>query len=739
MVNIRDVNCSKTRDNIILFGLYVLLFIVPLIYISELRGIRELKNIIGQVLVFILFIIWLLKSDEHTLRIDNLNKLVFLFGTLIFISFLFSQNYYFSFLGLNKWLSYLLVYIITISALKNIKDIKKVFYLLMIVGSIAGLYGIANFYGFYPDPIVGKLTGRGKVVSTFGNPNYLSSFLGPLLPLNLYLLLIEKESNLKLGLFTSFTIIYTALLFARTRGVFLGLIFITFFILFCFKKYLNREYLLKKKRTFTILLILIIILTSIFSGDIPFSDDEMYSLGSRFQGDSLLSRSNYQRIIMWLGTIDIIKDSPIIGTGIGTYRYVYPQYEKDFLAKEENHEYIFLAKKTYDAHNEYLQIAAETGIMSVLIFLAILTYAAYVFFIKMPYINREQNLLLIMLGSSLLVIAIHSLVSFPLRLIQTGILFWFLLAILNNFLGLDTKELKIRDRLTVKAMIAIKVLLICILISFIILNTSKFISDRNLAAGWESDSIKEKVTFYKRAVKYNPYDSKSREELAKNYQTLGMYQKAHQQFNLAKRYVVDKKIYNEIGVLNINEGQYFKAIQNFKRTLAFYPNTIDPYANLGIVNKKIAKDLIVQQKIDSAINRLAKSLFYWEECKVMLNLDRNNEEKIDFTNEINSHYLPEVVELFFEYVEKYSREELKVDVRFIAPERQLPIIDVLEDKVINGKRRIRMFLYTNRSYQSLLKRYGIYNQEGNLFKGIIDFKRYKLSNTRIIEFKLAVD
>jgi hypothetical protein len=228
-----SINKNEKLNNILLIGLCIILFITPLIYFGEVRGDKAVKDFLGQLLIFILFIIYLVKREEISFELNNLNQLIFLFITLIFISFLVSDNYYLSFLGLKKWLSYIVIYILAVSILKEFKSIDQVFYVLIGVGFLTALFGIMNFYGFHYDSVIEDCRGRGRVISTFGNPNYLSSFIGPLLPLNFYLLLTEDNNKLKTILFTTFSIIYAALLFTQTRGILLGLIFISFFIIFC--------------------------------------------------------------------------------------------------------------------------------------------------------------------------------------------------------------------------------------------------------------------------------------------------------------------------------------------------------------------------------------------------------------------------------------------------------------------------------------------------------------------------
>jgi O-antigen ligase len=59
---------------------------------------------------------------------------------------------------------------------------------------------------------------------------------------------------------------------------------------------------------------------------------------------------------MWGRTLQIAKDFPIVGSGLGTFRYVYTRYERpgEWMSTDQ-------------AHNDYLQLVAEAGIVGALV------------------------------------------------------------------------------------------------------------------------------------------------------------------------------------------------------------------------------------------------------------------------------------------------------------------------------------------------------------------------------------
>jgi len=97
--------------------------------------------------------------------------------------------------------------------------------------------------------------------------------------------------------------------------------------------------------------------------------------------------SNSQRIEIWKKTLSSIREKPLLGVGIGNYPVVLSQD-------------IRLAKAGSSAHNLYLHIAAEMGILAGIIFICflwLLFKRNYEIFLR-----EEDNLLKLYLAATLL-------------------------------------------------------------------------------------------------------------------------------------------------------------------------------------------------------------------------------------------------------------------------------------------------------------------------------------------------
>ncbi len=119
------------------------------------------------------------------------------------------------------------------------------------------------------------------------------------------------------------------------------------------------------------------------------------------------------RSLMYQGAVSMIKDSPFVGTGIGTLIHTFPKYRP--LGLNMLIDYV---------HNDYLHTAAETGIFSLLLLLIM----AILFIGRCLYIYRYSKnpfkhglVLAILIGAGSL--SLHGLVDFNFHIPANAILF----------------------------------------------------------------------------------------------------------------------------------------------------------------------------------------------------------------------------------------------------------------------------------------------------------------------------
>jgi O-antigen ligase len=109
---------------------------------------------------------------------------------------------------------------------------------------------------------------------------------------------------------------------------------------------------------------------------------------------------------IWNDTYNLIKDFPALGTGLGTYEYVFPKYKT------------IKAQKLFDhAHNDYLELISDMGFTGFLIVIAGAVYYLFII-IKMWFQRKNSFVRGITVGcfGGIAYIIVHSLTDFNLHI-----------------------------------------------------------------------------------------------------------------------------------------------------------------------------------------------------------------------------------------------------------------------------------------------------------------------------------
>ncbi|MBS6600621.1 MAG: O-antigen ligase family protein [Clostridium sp.] len=352
-----------TKEQIINIILYMTIIVMPLIVTKKIEPKFLMTKLaflyIACTLAFIVFI-WNRKYDfkkEHIFAI--------LFILSILISVIFSPfkktALWGSFSRYEGFVSILIYVVLFIISSQYFKVNKKSINLLLIVGSIMGIYGVLQVLGI--DPIQdwmfdGNIT---KVAyGTIGNRNFFSSYLILFLTLSTVLYIFKGEKK-----YLIYTIlIYLGELCTLTRSgwiaYFICLVLLSFF---AFKN--------KKIKRILILLIVLAITTiginfisqNQVSGRIEHSKTEFSN-----KVESSRNSSTRERIDILRVCLNVFKDSPFLGTGPDTLG---ERLSKDY--KNYVNEHVKLYGATIDkAHNEYLEYAVSCGIFTLIFYLILI-------------------------------------------------------------------------------------------------------------------------------------------------------------------------------------------------------------------------------------------------------------------------------------------------------------------------------------------------------------------------------
>ena len=380
---------GKIGDQVIEKGFYLLFFLVPLVLTPFNYELFEYnKMMLVYLLTSLILATWLIKmiqSKKIIFRRTFLDLPLIAFLLTQLASYAFSIDRHTSFWGyysrfhggLGSTTAYLILYWALVANFNKQKTKKAIRFLLASTFLVA-VYGALEHFGIDKDYWVQDVENR--VFSTLGQPNWLAAFLVAIIPLTWALILENqrKKSKTALYLFLS-TLFYLTLIFTKSRSGFLGLgaAYLAFWGII-FIKNLFRSKKISFSKTFRrlpktfFLFTIIIVLLGIIAGTpwTPKLEHLIRKPQAKQQASPIPvggTESGQIRKIVWQGAIEIWRHHPILGTGPETFAYAY----YNFRPREHNDvsEWDFLYNK---AHNEYLNLAANTGTLGLISYLVII-------------------------------------------------------------------------------------------------------------------------------------------------------------------------------------------------------------------------------------------------------------------------------------------------------------------------------------------------------------------------------
>ncbi len=391
-----------------------------------------------RLLILIIFFLWLLRGLAKKKLFIPFSATTALILSFLFIntfSLFFAENIIWALRKLLFFLSIFPLYFIISDLLRQNKYLfLKLINFALIGGFISALIGIIQFgaqfvWGITPTyifwtkiitPFLGNsfsaevfrypswLVNIGghtflRAIAFFPDPHMYSFYLGILSLISLGMFFnhkkrkhfLPKNFSANFYLFT-FLILLFADLLTFSRGGYLGLLCgLSFFLLIIFLNNSKNINPLTTLLTFSFLFAIIFLFT--FSNNII--TQRFFSTFNPSEG------SNSGRLEIWRQSLNIIREYPIMGVGLGNYS----------LTVKPSTSY----REPIYAHNTFLDIASESGIPNALIWLFLLLVAFTKFY---NIYKRKNDFLFLGLASSLVVFTIHSLFETPLFSVQVSVL-----------------------------------------------------------------------------------------------------------------------------------------------------------------------------------------------------------------------------------------------------------------------------------------------------------------------------
>jgi len=562
------------------------------------------KEFAYEVLIITGLMFWALKmvgKEEIKFTLTSLNLPVISFIAICLLSLAWSDTFFTSLKELPLFLSGPLLYFVIVNNIRGEKQINRIIGAVTIVAAVLGIYGIFQYNGIDFYFITNSLAGQ-RVSGLFGNPGYFAGYIILPLSLAISLFLVSKNRKRKILLLIGILAMGTTFIVTFTRSSYLALGISSIFMFLLFLLARGKIFIKENKRIFISLLIVIILAVFLFIIPTPLNkpDTAISQVKGRISITGITNAfSSGRRITIWKFTALMIKDRPILGSGIGTFKYNDLRYQAKFFEQGDNrtiYPYGFAEK----AHNEYLQLWAELGIIGLAIFLwLMIAYFNYgVRYLKKEKDEQRQGIMIGLMGA-VVAFLVHSFFWFPLHLTTNVSLLWLFIG-LTMVMGIkkntgsgSVSKSKRNSIYKFKPALYIAIILLAVFLSITV--ARPFMARITWFSGFKEVENKdwEKATdIYEVALKWDPYEGGLYYDLGKIFMERGLYNAALINFKESEKYFDLHGLPQNLAIVYLAKGETDKVIIELKRAISYQlrEETMPPlYNELGNAYLKLGR------------------------------------------------------------------------------------------------------------------------------------------------------
>jgi len=588
VLNYKESFWTKTIELTIM----ALVVLVPIIFNPYcITVFLPAKEFAAEVLIIMSLMFWAFKivSREEIKFISTpLNFPILSLMAICTISLVWSNTFFISLKELPLFIAGPCLYFVVTNNIYNERQVKHILNILLFIGTLFGIYGIFQYNDMEIFTLWQGNVGRQRVFGLFGNVNYFAGYLIIPLSIAVPIFLTAKNRIRKILLLIGILTMGATLIFTFTRGSYLGFGVAVIFMFFLFLLSRGKSFIKDNKRLFIIILIVIIAVASLFTLPNPLNKPgtTISKLKERVSITKLANEISFRRrMATWKLTTLMIKDRPLLGSGIGTFKYNTLKYQAIFFEQGDNRS-LYPHGFADKAHNEYLQLWAELGIVGLAIFIwLIIAYFNYgISNLKRERNEQKQGVMIGLMGAVVAVL-VDGLFGFPLHLPATIVLFWLAIGLtvvmeLKN--NINTKKINISQfKLYLYIVIIFLTIFLCAtMMRPFVARTYWYYGEKEI----KNQNYDKAIEIYEEALKWDPYFGALYYDLGIIFTQRDLYDTALNYFKESKKYCDFPGLPQNFAIIYLAKGDSDKAIDSLKQAISYQRNiqTMPPlYNKLG--------------------------------------------------------------------------------------------------------------------------------------------------------------
>lgn len=349
---------------------------------------------------------------------DGLALIFFgLFFLVSLISIFNSVSLATSLKGISKLIKDILILLACSEEIRDRKHLSRIIFAIcfgVCLSSLDALWQMISGYDFIRHNAIQSALALPRPTAAFPNPNVFGIYMSALTPLifGLTFFYFKGKNRLLMSLVSLLALCGVFLTLSRGSGlgVYLAMLFLS---------------IINKKKMITLILIGVVIIS-------PFlMPRNIKQWIKEINYNPVLFIYEPVRISIAMNTINMVKQHPFIGVGVNTFSRNYGKY------KTEQAEKYFHTPDTIYAHNTYLQMAGEIGLLGLSAFLLFLFQIfRRVFNASRRLKDQYLKVAGLSLPASLIAFLINGFTETSLYYSRIAMIFWFLLGMslaLNRF------------------------------------------------------------------------------------------------------------------------------------------------------------------------------------------------------------------------------------------------------------------------------------------------------------------
>lgn len=389
-------------------------FILPLVMWPSLTDYNYAKCITSLIFISLLLVLWGLdawRRPSWTIRIPWVlipSGGLVLAGTL---SLIHATHAYVTIQSLVLLAFFILLLWMVANMVREPRDVCWILGAFLSSALLAGLYGVLQYYGVVSG--APGATGVSAIISSFGNRNHLGGLLLYLFYPSIILLVRSKQIWAKMTIVIGISSMFWIMLLVEQAATRIAFALVTVALLIGSFLFRPKKPLRSNQWWLIALAVAVLSISAVTAIQSPPTESP---------GDLWENNSGSARMWFWLVGVEMLADYPSVGVGLGNYKIDFYPYKAEFAATERGQDFDFAIHRVSQAHNDYLQAAAELGVVGFVILISALAVLAATLWIRLRHTRDYERLDLLLLTGGILAYLAHAVVSFPAHVATSSLL-----------------------------------------------------------------------------------------------------------------------------------------------------------------------------------------------------------------------------------------------------------------------------------------------------------------------------